>query len=338
MFPLDGLARQHHDRASTLLWIDDEVSSGDGAVRLLALEGFHVDCAASGGEGLTLAHSGTYDAIILDQRLPDMTGIDVLEAMRRSGLSMPVLLLTGYPEVQFAVSAGRLGAWDYRAKTLLLEENWTSVLHEMVRARRNLAAVGDYEQAEWLADALEAIPSGRPSADSDRVCLLGRAVLDPRPGSHVFATYCKAFNETVRQRPCIVPQEGTAAARIIRLALDMTRDRWPALARQAITTLETETALGHRPSEEEIARAASIHPSHLGRLIHSSTGLYFEEWRRALIMRPGLPDLAVWDEQVRQIGYRLGYEFPTQFTREFRELLGMTPTAFREVCAPSRRY
>lgn len=347
--PLDGSARDlHHDKSGSLLWIDDEVAQDDGAVRLLELEGFQVDCAVSGEQGVAMAQAGTYDGIILDQRLPDMSGIGVLEQMRSVGLSTPVLLLTGYPDVELAVSAIHLGAWDYKPKTLLLGEDWTAVMHALVDSgRRPRTPTGpkdergqrpvdsDHDRANKLAADLEAVASSHANAAREATLLLTRAVLDPVLGTHLFAIYCKAFHDSVPCDPCGHGEDAAAAAaHIIRQALGKPRAKWPPMVRDAIAALEKEIAAGRRPSEQDVASelCVRVHASHLGRAVHAATGLYFEEWRRALIMRPVLSELAGPDEQVRQIGYRAGYEWPPQFTREFHELLGLSPTEFRHLC------
>jgi DNA-binding response OmpR family regulator len=58
----------------TLLWIDDEVSAVDVEIRFLELQGFRVDCTATGADGLARARSGGYDGILLDLKLPDLPG------------------------------------------------------------------------------------------------------------------------------------------------------------------------------------------------------------------------------------------------------------------------
>jgi DNA-binding response OmpR family regulator len=73
-----------------VLWIDDEVDAADAAVRLLALDGFRIDCAVSGSAGLAMARNSTYDAILLDLRLPDMSGLAVLESLAAEKCRPPI--------------------------------------------------------------------------------------------------------------------------------------------------------------------------------------------------------------------------------------------------------
>jgi hypothetical protein len=69
-----------------LIWIDDEVLPNDAIVRLLEVEGFRVECANSGATGLAMAQAKEYVGIILDVRLPDISGLTVLETLIRQQL------------------------------------------------------------------------------------------------------------------------------------------------------------------------------------------------------------------------------------------------------------
>jgi PleD family two-component response regulator len=80
--PAAAAARAVH----RILWIDDEVESGDALLRLCALEGLRIDVAGSGGEGLATAKARSYDAIIIDLHLPDMFGLTVIQRLRRAAL------------------------------------------------------------------------------------------------------------------------------------------------------------------------------------------------------------------------------------------------------------
>ena len=83
---------------------------------------FHVDLAADGLEGLRLASGGQYDLIILDLRLPEMSGLEVLRNLRDRGLTVPILVLTAQDTVDFKVQALRTGADDYVTKPFSFEE------------------------------------------------------------------------------------------------------------------------------------------------------------------------------------------------------------------------
>jgi DNA-binding response OmpR family regulator len=77
-----------------ILIIEDEASMASSLARGLAAEGYTVDVASDGQAGLARAQGGDYDAIVLDLMLPKLNGFAVTAALRESGKSVPVLMLT----------------------------------------------------------------------------------------------------------------------------------------------------------------------------------------------------------------------------------------------------
>ncbi|MES2124036.1 MAG: response regulator transcription factor, partial [Gemmatimonadota bacterium] len=75
-----------------------------------------------GTEALKIASSAHYDLIILDLRLPGMTGLEVLRTLRDRGLTTPILVLTAQDSVEYKVDALRAGADDYVTKPFAFEE------------------------------------------------------------------------------------------------------------------------------------------------------------------------------------------------------------------------
>jgi DNA-binding NtrC family response regulator len=86
-----------------------------------ALGAFSVRTASSGEEGLAHAERCRPDVVLLDVMLPQMGGMAVLRALRRSAADLPVIMMTGFAEVQSAVQAIKLGAVDYLQKPLDVE-------------------------------------------------------------------------------------------------------------------------------------------------------------------------------------------------------------------------
>jgi len=105
-----------------ILAIEDDHTVGQYVKRGLEEQRFHVDLAVDGLEGLRLASGGQYDLIILDLRLPEMTGLEVLRNLRDRGLTVPILVLTAQDTVDFKVQALRTGADDYVTKPFSFEE------------------------------------------------------------------------------------------------------------------------------------------------------------------------------------------------------------------------
>jgi two-component system copper resistance phosphate regulon response regulator CusR len=105
-----------------ILVIEDDRTLGQYVRRGLEEQRFHVDLVEDGLEGLRHASGGQYDLVILDLRLPGMTGIEVLRTLRDRGLTVPILVLTAQDAVDFKVQALRAGADDYVTKPFAFEE------------------------------------------------------------------------------------------------------------------------------------------------------------------------------------------------------------------------
>src|SRR5213593_658219 len=101
---------------ATVLVIDDDETIRHFLPRELKAEGYQVLTADSGKAGLQLLEKEPADLVLLDIRLPDLTGIQVLERIRAQWPDQIVVMLTGEPDHETAVQAMRLGARDYLTK------------------------------------------------------------------------------------------------------------------------------------------------------------------------------------------------------------------------------
>lgn len=99
-----------------VLVIDDEPFSREYFQRLLETVKLRVDAAGTAGEGLRALEEASYDLIILDVRLPDANGIDVLKRIKEAVNFTPVIMVTAYGTVDLAVQAMKLGAFDFLSK------------------------------------------------------------------------------------------------------------------------------------------------------------------------------------------------------------------------------
>ena len=105
-----------------LLVVEDDPDLNRQLTTALTGAGYVVDRAFDGEEGHFLGDSEPYDAVVLDIGLPKMDGISVLEAWRRNGRAMPVLILTARDRWSDKVQGFDAGADDYVAKPFHLEE------------------------------------------------------------------------------------------------------------------------------------------------------------------------------------------------------------------------
>ncbi len=99
-----------------LLLVDDDKAFRISTSALLREEGYEVDGAGTGQEGVEALKAGAYDLLLLDLKMPGVDGVRVVEALRTWGESIPVLMISGYGTVQAAVDALHAGADDFLTK------------------------------------------------------------------------------------------------------------------------------------------------------------------------------------------------------------------------------
>jgi two-component system copper resistance phosphate regulon response regulator CusR len=105
-----------------VLVVEDDRTVGQFVRRGFEEQRYQVDLVEEGKEGLERASQASYDVIVLDLRLPEMSGIEVLRTLRDRGIETPVLVLTAQDAVESKVQALRTGADDYVTKPFAFEE------------------------------------------------------------------------------------------------------------------------------------------------------------------------------------------------------------------------
>jgi len=105
-----------------ILIIDDEPAVCKGCRLALTDENYIVQICMTGGEGMDLIREGDYDLILLDMKLPDIEGMEILRTIRGTKPEIIIIVMTGYSTVQNAVEAMKLGAFDYLSKPFTDEE------------------------------------------------------------------------------------------------------------------------------------------------------------------------------------------------------------------------
>ncbi|MDJ0992936.1 MAG: response regulator transcription factor [Dinoroseobacter sp.] len=105
-----------------ILIIEDDEETREFISRGFAEEGYTIETAENGRDGLYLATDGGFEAIILDRMLPEMDGLALLKSIRAAGLTTPVLMLTAMSAVDERVRGLRSGADDYLVKPFSLQE------------------------------------------------------------------------------------------------------------------------------------------------------------------------------------------------------------------------
>jgi DNA-binding response OmpR family regulator len=126
-----------------LLVVDDDRLFAKLVERGLREEGYAVDVASTGAEGRMMAHVNSYDGVVLDVALPDMTGLQIARELRREGRNLPILMLTGNTSHEDIIRGLDAGADDYLTKPFDMD-----VLKARVRA---LVRRGGSSRGETLA-------------------------------------------------------------------------------------------------------------------------------------------------------------------------------------------
>ncbi|GIK96867.1 MAG: DNA-binding response regulator [Alphaproteobacteria bacterium] len=132
-----------------ILVIEDDEKAAGYMIKGLAESGYVVDHANNGRDGLFLATSGNFDALVIDRMLPGLDGISVIQALRAAKITTPVLILSALGQVDDRVNGLRAGADDYLTKPFAFSE-LLARLEALLRRRSEQKAethlkVGDLE-------------------------------------------------------------------------------------------------------------------------------------------------------------------------------------------------
>ncbi len=105
-----------------ILVVEDDRTVGQYVARGLTEQQYAVELVGDGKAALDAASAGHFDLVVLDLRLPGMSGLEVLRTLRDRGVGTPVLVLTAQDSVEFKVDALRMGADDYVTKPFAMAE------------------------------------------------------------------------------------------------------------------------------------------------------------------------------------------------------------------------
>ncbi len=110
-----------------ILVIDDEKSIRNTLKDILEYENYEVLLAKDGNEGLEFLKKDTYDLVLLDIKMPEMDGLEVLELIKKDYSNLPIVMISGHGNIDTAVTALKNGAYDFIEKPLDLNRLLVSV-------------------------------------------------------------------------------------------------------------------------------------------------------------------------------------------------------------------
>ena len=116
-----------------LLIVDDEIDIREFAKNFFKKRGITVFTASGGREALEIIEKETPDLVLLDVRMEEMTGVEVLRELRKRNNSVKVVMVTGVEEVEVVTEAKTLGVINYVHKPLVLEELEKIVLSQLIK-------------------------------------------------------------------------------------------------------------------------------------------------------------------------------------------------------------
>lgn len=139
-----------------VLVIDDEPVVIKSCDRVLAHEGIEVEGVTSGRDGLDRAESSPFDVVLLDLKMPDMNGMEVLHRIKQAKPEVTVIIITGFPSVDTAIEAFKLGVFDYVPKPFTPDE-LAETVKRAIELRKPAKVVEPTPTHEVMGRMLEAL-------------------------------------------------------------------------------------------------------------------------------------------------------------------------------------
>ena len=139
-----------------ILVIDDETIVHESCSRILTDEGYIIESAFTGQEGLKKIEEGSYDLVITDLKMPGISGMEALKKIKDNNPDIGIIMVTGYSTAETAVEAMKLGAFDYLPKPFTPDEI-ISVVSKAIEKKKILIETKHLESA--YRDATKAISS-----------------------------------------------------------------------------------------------------------------------------------------------------------------------------------
>lgn len=153
------------EQAGKVLIVDDEESIRDGCRQVLSQIGYAIDDTADAAQALEMTLRDAYDLILLDVKLPRISGLEILKQIKTdSAISPKVIIITGYGTIEMAVEAMREGASDFLAKPFSPAELRKAVTGALKASNRQLKKgdslpdlIGDSDYMRKLKDTIKRV-------------------------------------------------------------------------------------------------------------------------------------------------------------------------------------
>ncbi len=134
-----------------VLLVDDEVEFTDVLAARLRNRDLDVYTAKDGFEALKLAERTTFDAVVLDMRMPEMDGLETLQKLLEINADLQIILLTGHGSLPDGVQAIKMGAMDFLEKPADIEQ----LMERIRKAKETMTIIADQKLEDRIGDILK---------------------------------------------------------------------------------------------------------------------------------------------------------------------------------------
>ncbi|RLI43729.1 hypothetical protein DRO64_05270 [Candidatus Bathyarchaeota archaeon] len=142
-----------------LLIVDDDDAILRSLSRILRLEGYDVDTARTGLEAIEKSKTNFYNLALLDIKLPDMEGTELLRRMHETYPKMIKIMITGYPDLKNAVESLNAGADAYLIKPVSVQK-LIGVVRQKLAEQRDAEMMTEEKVKKWIETRVRKIKSG----------------------------------------------------------------------------------------------------------------------------------------------------------------------------------
>ena len=148
------------DKKKSILIVDDDKAVLGVIKDILELQGYRVDTAETGQEALEKTKTRYYNLALLDIKLPDIEGTQLLTKMHRDIPKMMKIMITGYASLENAVESLNLGADAYLMKPIEAEK-MLKVVEDKLKVQEEAESMSQEKVTEWIKSRVRKIESAR---------------------------------------------------------------------------------------------------------------------------------------------------------------------------------
>ena len=149
------------DKHAKILVVDDDENIRNTMKTILEDEGYIVDLAATGSEAIQKTKKSAYNIALLDIRLPDMEGVELLKLIKDTVPRTRKIMVTGYPSMQNAIAALNKNADAYLIKPIDIE-NLLNTVKEQLQLQENEKEFSEQKVAEFIETRVKELSIDQP--------------------------------------------------------------------------------------------------------------------------------------------------------------------------------